>query len=346
MYPYSSKTKYSNMPPRKAPPTHFLCLPLITPTSRPQLSSSLSKFKALASKPHPPSVSPHEGEASESEQDEDKDAENPSSSPNQHSTPTTRIPDKAIRPLGTLHLTLGVMSLPTRGKLNEALALLQELDVEALLRDAGSDQTKASEQQQSASDEPNAVSLANGHPDPLTITLRSLLTRPTEPPENCTVLYAAPHDSSSRLLPFCASVIAQFTSSGLMEPDGRPLLLHATVANTVYCRERKPRRELGKGGRANRGSGRGGSGRDAGGRGTGKLKLDVRELMEKMAQGIAKGDGDSGGGVDERRGLHSDWTWAKDFRVERIAICEMGAKRVDDQELGEEYIVVGWKALP
>lgn len=82
--------------------THFLCLPLITPASQPQLQASLSKFKDSVTTT--------------------KTRELPDG-----------IPEKAVRPLGTLHLTLGVMSLSTPERVDSAIRLLKELDLSVLL---------------------------------------------------------------------------------------------------------------------------------------------------------------------------------------------------------------------
>ena len=84
----------------RMPPTHFLCLPLITPTSRPQLEQSLAHLREITK----------HGDC--------------------------KIPESAYRPLGVLHLTLGVMSL-TPERLESALKLLQDTDLDALLRWAG-----------------------------------------------------------------------------------------------------------------------------------------------------------------------------------------------------------------
>src|SRR6266498_3759082 len=123
------------MPPKKPPLTHFLCLPLITRTSLPQLQSSLSKCKSLAQS------NTHSSDPPEHEEGEEEDGENDvHTSPNAHhsSGPTAFIPDKAFRPLGTLHLTLGVMSLKSKEDLDKALKLLEDLDVDSMLREAAS----------------------------------------------------------------------------------------------------------------------------------------------------------------------------------------------------------------
>lgn len=99
----------SRRPPsqKKPPLTHFLCLPLVTPSSKPQLEASIETFRNH--------VSPNQ--------------------PEQTTNVATRIHPKAIRPVGVLHCTLGVMSLdgPT---LQKAIDLLQNLDINSLLSSA------------------------------------------------------------------------------------------------------------------------------------------------------------------------------------------------------------------
>ncbi|KAK1993982.1 hypothetical protein LX36DRAFT_661002 [Colletotrichum falcatum] len=71
-------------------PTHFLCIPLVTQISRPQLSKSLGDFKAYISSPR-----------------------------------TYGIPQSAVRPLGTIHITLGVMHLPGTEDVDRAAEVLR-----------------------------------------------------------------------------------------------------------------------------------------------------------------------------------------------------------------------------
>ena len=59
----------------------------------------------------------------------------PSSSLASH--PGPRLPARAVRPLHSLHLTLGVMSLRERARVDEATSLLRELDVAGMLRTGG-----------------------------------------------------------------------------------------------------------------------------------------------------------------------------------------------------------------
>ncbi|SPO03420.1 uncharacterized protein DNG_06103 [Cephalotrichum gorgonifer] len=94
--------------PKRPPLTHFLCIPLVTPASRPELSASLGSFRREVS------------EANER---------------------CFRVPDGAVRPLGTLHLTLGVMSLPEVERVEEAAAVLRGLKAGDILAEKASEAT-------------------------------------------------------------------------------------------------------------------------------------------------------------------------------------------------------------
>ncbi len=113
------------MTPKKPPLTHFLCLPLYSQSAASQWQASLEHFRANVESLHCFQAGSSTG---------------PSAS---DIPPTARgIPDKAIRPLGTLHLTIGVMSLTKAEQVDAAIELLRSLEVGTLL-------TKANEQQES-----------------------------------------------------------------------------------------------------------------------------------------------------------------------------------------------------
>ena len=143
---------------RKPRPTHFLSLPLTSPSVGPSLAT------LAASIPH--------------------------------------VPAGAWRPANTLHLTLGVLTL-TPATLAAATRLLSTVDVSAL---------------------------------PLPISLAGLATLSS--PRRATVLYAVPRDTTGQLQEFAECVRRVFEDAGLVVHEDRPLRLHATVANTVYCRGR------------------------------------------------------------------------------------------------------------
>lgn len=185
--------------PKRPPLTHFLCIPLATPASRAELSASLASFKRET--------------AAANER-------------------CFRIPDGAVRPLGTLHLTLGVMSLKDE-KLEEAVGLLKGLRMGKILREVRREEAKRAK---------GAARLVGG-PDPgpvtdegMSISLRGLHSM--QRASQASVLYAPPVDARGHLLPFCERLRGKFLEAGLMVDDNRPLLLHATIVNTVYVRGR------------------------------------------------------------------------------------------------------------
>lgn len=132
-------------------------------------------------------------------------------------------------------------------------------------------------------------------------------------PTRTSVLYAAPVDEDGALYDFCSRLREAFLAADLLVPDTRPMLLHATILNTVYA----------SGGR-DRGRGRGSSsgGRGSGhGRSRGRLTIDAREILERYA----------------------DFEWVRDAAIEKVAICRMGAVAVGNDD--EEYVVEGEVAL-
>ncbi|KAH8168897.1 AKAP7 2'5' RNA ligase-like domain-containing protein [Sarocladium implicatum] len=170
--------------PRPPPLTHFLSIHL----GSPQLARSLAAFAADVTSPNGLALAP-----------------------------------AAIRPLGTMHLTLGVMSLPDDDAVNRAKALLRSIKLQDHLRTA-------------------RASVENDD-EPLKITLRGL--HALHDPAKTTVVYAPPEDDAhGTLYKFCSAVRGEFEQAGLVkEEKDRPLLLHATVVNTIYV----PGQRKGKG---------------------------------------------------------------------------------------------------
>lgn len=259
------------MPPKTAPKrlTHFLCLPLVTSTSRPQLAKSLHAFR--------------------SDIKDDRLSGNPRG-----------IPEEAVRPVGTIHLTLGVMSLLTQERVEGALAVLRSLDIPSLLLPP-----------------PTTVSEVDGKDKGLSkgvdlkprVTLRGLISM--HPPAKTSVLYSSPEDADGRLYTFCTKLrdaLAEF-----MVPETRPLLLHATILNTVYA----------SGVRSRVGGSEAGHGRNKA-----KMTIDAREILERYGEVV----------------------WMEDISLEKVAICRMGAKSVRDEDRNEtgdqEYVVEGEINLP
>jgi activating signal cointegrator complex subunit 1 len=267
------------MPP-KSFPTHFLCIPLVNAVSRAQLTESLGAFAA--------------------------DVTSPTS---------YGIPPDAVRPVGTLHLTLGVMSFPKDEGLDRVTELLRSLKLQDMLASA---RTQVATRRLPGESEDTIRDLGEQGSGPLTITLRGLASM--QPPSKTAVLYAPPVDGMGVLQAFCEQVRTAFMTAELMQEEGRPLLLHATIVNTVYVKNRKPKPVSGEaeedGGRKPR-KGRWGKRAE-------KLVIDARGILDR----------------------YEDQVWLEGFNLERIAICRMGAKKVmidgvEDQAY-EEVAEVGF----
>ncbi|KAI9717081.1 MAG: hypothetical protein M1812_005016 [Candelaria pacifica] len=280
------------MPPSKLPLTHFLCLPLVTETSKPQLQASLRDFTS-----------------------ELLGAVNDDTA--------AVIPEKAIRPVGTLHLTLGVMSLTSPERVDGAMGLLEQIDLQHMLREAG---TETSQPAPTPLDVSQIEAKGTDLISPLMVTLSSLASMHT--PRSTSLLYAIPMDTSHRVLPFCLSLRDTFLEAGFLLPDERPLLLHATILNTIYATDRRSR---GTANRRGQGLGEGdpsqnASGSRGHGRKRGKLNMDATNIIQR----------------------YDGYEWAKDFRIEKVAICKMGAKKSIGQDgiPVEEYEQVASRPLP
>ncbi|RDW81082.1 uncharacterized protein DSM5745_04639 [Aspergillus mulundensis] len=230
---HKSSRPSNNPKPKRPPLTHFLCLPLINSVSLPQLESSLATFKASI----PSTISPTPDEGQQGDQ-------------RQPHRPL--IPEDAIRPVGTLHLTLGVMSLPTPERLDEALRLFHSLDLVALLCKAQENASRKrphtwpgkrdplpQESKQNAKQEigsaPDTVLLTretlepalsnepfHGEPrtpQPFNISLESMHVLPRA--RAATVLHATPVDPTSRLYPFCEALRDKFLEAGFLQGEYR-----------------------------------------------------------------------------------------------------------------------------
>jgi activating signal cointegrator complex subunit 1 len=302
----------SRRPPsqKKPPLTHFLCLPLVTPSSKPQLEASIETFRNH--------VSPKQ--------------------PEQTTNVATRIHPKAIRPVGVLHCTLGVMSLDSFN-LQKAIDLLQNLDISNLLSSA----TPTSNPPLStpSTQIPPESNKPATHGQPIKISLTGLSSMHS--PTNTSILYIPPSDPTNRLYPFCLALQKIFQDEGLLLPDSRELKLHATIVNTIYAKGRKkragPKRKGSHGGEPSPGSGEQG--------GLVKVKEDDEEDR-------SQGHGPHSNAplkFDPRRLLeeYKDFVWAEGIVLDRIAICEMGAKKhfdTDGNVVGEEYTEVASVILP
>lgn len=208
------------MPPKPSP-THFLCIPL----AGMQLANSLASFRADVT-----------------------------------SAMSFGLPKDAVRPLGTLHLTLGVMSLNKDG-VEKAVDILRGLKLKEILAEsrlAKSNKTSAA-----------ALAMSGGSIDDsqppqsnssLSLTIRGLHSM--QPAAKATVLYAPPTDPAGILYDFCKLLQKPFQDNGLMIDENRPLLLHATIINTIYVKNS------------------GGSG-GARGKRREKLTIDARDVLSR-----------------------------------------------------------------
>ncbi|KAI6781539.1 Activating signal cointegrator 1 complex subunit-like protein [Emericellopsis cladophorae] len=104
---------------------------------------------------------------------------------------SSAVPESAVRPPGTLHLTLGVMTLKDE-VLHQAVSTLRGLSLKAVLEEARA---------------PTATEAAVvlGSPNPsldqnLQVTLKGI--QPLQPPAQCRVIYAPPVDPSGLLRRF------------------------------------------------------------------------------------------------------------------------------------------------
>lgn len=271
--------------------THFLCLPLVTQHSKIQLQSTLQQFAAAV-------------------------------------TSTYDVPPKAIRPVGTIHLTLGVMQLADEQQIEAASKFLCSLDLVEMLRIAMPQPQPVNLEAAKPSTTPlieiapsktanvetpmeKDTPFGAGEPavstPPLMVSMSGLESMHT--PSKTSILYTCPTDPTSRIFAFATLLRDTFTSANLLVPDKRPLLLHATIVNTLYAKTKG--RATGTGhGKLNRGIG----------------KLDATVLLEEF----------------------QDFQWAKEFRVEKVSICRMGAEKkiVDGVVVNEEYVEIASVPLP
>jgi activating signal cointegrator complex subunit 1 len=183
------------MPPNPLP-THFLCIPLVTTTSRPQLAASLAAFSADITSPD-----------------------------------SFAAPAGAVRPVGTLHLTLGVMSFPKNEGVEKAVALLKTLVPRKIVSEVRPPGPLAAGVASRETDPPRPS------PPPLAVTLKGL--RSMQPASKATTLYAPPADPDGVLQRFCEKLKQVFVEAGIMANEQRPLLLHATIVNTIYVKGRR-----------------------------------------------------------------------------------------------------------
>ncbi|KAF1345518.1 AKAP7 2'5' RNA ligase-like domain-containing protein [Delphinella strobiligena] len=332
---------------KKPPLTHFFCIPLVNSTSESQLESSIYRFKEDVCT----------GKASTSAN---------ATSDAGHSLSTSNpsvIAEKAIRPVGALHLTLGVMSLD-ENKLASAIDLLNQTDISTLLHEAKEGLPSDPQPQTSlsnpvhgfgqSSDQPTTLTRPISPPgtrnrnrkeNPLVVSLKSLTSM--HPPHKTSILYTAPSDPTSRLQPLCEALRKRFQEAGFLIEDTRPLKLHATLVNTIYVKGRK------KQSREKRQTQQ----KDAETINTGTKKSQAPEQPKPSTE--EENDRSQGHGPDAKAPLridardildrYKDFVWAENISLDRVAICEMGAKKISNEKgevIREEYKEVATTWLP
>ncbi|KAK1976946.1 kinase A anchor protein [Colletotrichum cereale] len=152
-------------------PTHFLCIPLVTQASRYQLSESLGSFKTYV-------------------------------------TDTLGIHGMAVRPLSTMHLTLGVMNLPKDEDLTNAIELLHSVKPMFPKK-------------------------------PLKISLHGLDTFPGTDIRHAHILFAHPTCLDYDFEALCHRIRAIFEDADLVDKTSFGLTLHATVINARKTPDKK-----------------------------------------------------------------------------------------------------------
>lgn len=117
-------------------------------------------------------------------------------------------------------MTLGMMSFPMAEGLDKAVDLLYSLKPRDIL----------------AQVRRPATTPGDGPRPEIVLSLKGLQSM--QQPENATVLYAPPSDPEDSLQAFAEAIAGNFKNAGLLVPDDRPLLLHATIVNTNHVKQR------------------------------------------------------------------------------------------------------------
>ncbi|KAL8710752.1 MAG: hypothetical protein Q9220_004770 [cf. Caloplaca sp. 1 TL-2023] len=304
-------------PPRKKPKpqqlTHFLCLPLASsPAAVVQWQASLKRLRDdVASTSTAISYSTTGSTTATA------------GSPMGNHKAGMMIPLKAIRPIATLHLTIGVMSLPDKTSLERAVECLK-----STLRP-----TSATERSDGVAegDASNTTTTA-----PFTLSFTGLESM--HPPHSTSLLYVAPEDGEGRLRELCEGLRKAFVERGVMVEQKREMRLHVTVVNTVYAGKETVGNKGGKGtemGGDGRIQGDADDGDEGGGDENGMEESGMQrtaapvEKKGKRKKQVIKFD------ARELLDRYAGFTWARDVVVEKVAICEMGAKKVVDERTGE-----------
>ena len=171
--------------------THYICIPLVTASSRPQLTRSLGLLRDS-----PASVS---------------------------------VPLRAFVPVDTLNVSLRiVMSLPTPDRFAKAEKLLQSFDLNSLTRELSKPSLSERSIKERFSDLEKSLSLSPvasmNQPLPLRVTLSGLVAHPLRNQDiMARTLVAQCHDPTSRVNHLCNNLAIIFEAAGLYNPSSRIL---------------------------------------------------------------------------------------------------------------------------
>lgn len=189
------------------------------------------------------------------------------------------------------------MSLSTSESLKKAKTCLQSPNTKSLV--------EAFHKSKKVDGGGGEVTPTDGTLDAPCITLRGLKSMHGQDPAATSVLYAPPEDSDGSFQMFCQSIRDEFIKEGLIVMADRPLIVHATIVNTVYVPAVKSGSKSGHGRRS-------------------RFVVDARVLLDEWA----------------------DFVWMKDVKLDRVAICRTGARKVEGDEDDEEYIEECTLTLP
>lgn len=263
-------------------PTHFLCFPIASDRTVPEISESIKQWMDATTRPV--SKAPHRIAVSR-----DSSIVNETDAPpavKDEATPNVQrptmetfaeslkiLPPVVTRAAGTWHLTLGVMNLVEESRMQKALEILHDLDLQGCLRNAENgppaghklarrwrdDETEeaaasanAGTGEEAGSDlaESEVLDKQGEQPlQPITIALTGLGGFPSL--KKARVLWAHPREqvnsvdsaerptlgASERLYNFALHLIQPFRDAGLIT-ETRALALHATVSNMRFAKNR------------------------------------------------------------------------------------------------------------
>ena len=167
--------------------THYICIPIVTASSRPQLTRSLGLLR--------------------------------------DSPASASVPLRAFVPVDTLNVSLRVvMSLPTPDRFAKAEKLLQSLDLNSLTRELSKPSLSERSIKERFSCLEKSLSLSPvafvNQPLPLRVTLSGLVAHPLRNQDiMARTLVAQCHDPTSRVDHLCNNLAIIFEAAGLYNPS-------------------------------------------------------------------------------------------------------------------------------